>query len=72
LVAEEIKRLVDEALERGERVAVADCVAKLRARYPNLGMSAEQLAEEVAIAARSAGVTVATEQGSRGMPSEAC
>ena len=58
LVAEEIRRVVAEAIANGEMISTSECVAKINAVYPNCGISARRMADEVMMAAAVAGVAV--------------
>ena len=58
LIAEEIRRMVAEAVSRGGMISTADCVKRVLIAYPKLGLSRGQIADEVMMAAGAAGIAV--------------
>jgi hypothetical protein len=58
LVAEEIRRFVAEAISNGNMISTSKCVTKINAVYPNCGISARRMADEIMMAAAAAGVAV--------------
>ena len=58
LIGEEITRIVADAIEEGTALSVADAVAQIIRAYPNSGMSAGEIADEIMIEAAQAGVAV--------------
>ena len=59
LLSEEIRRLVADANAKRSVIEVLDCVAKLRAVYPNSLLSKRQITNEIVTAASAAGIPVA-------------
>ena len=58
LIGEEIKRIVADAVEEGIALSVSDAVAQIIRAYPNSGMSAGEIADDIMSEAAQAGVTV--------------
>jgi hypothetical protein len=58
-VSKEIRRLIADAIATRSMIQVLDCVAKVRAVYPNSGLSKRQITDEIMTAASAAGVAVA-------------
>jgi hypothetical protein len=79
LVTEQVRKFVAKAIESGETISTAEVIKKVRALYPQAGISKGDLTNEVMMAASAAGVAVEIgrakvpeKKQSRGMRSGAC
>jgi hypothetical protein len=58
LLAEEIERIVADATRNSEVVYISRFSDRLRSAFPNSGMSSDEIADKLAMAAVSAGLAV--------------
>ena len=57
-IAEEVRRLVAEAVAEGSIMSIADGVATIVAAVPRSGLSKRQIGDELMMAAVAAGIAV--------------
>ena len=58
LIAEEIRRMIADAVEDGGIISTAECVKQILTAHPQPGLSRRQIADEVMMAAAAAGIAV--------------
>lgn len=58
LVAEESRRIIADAIESGSILSAAAVAAQVSRTYPNCGLTEEEIADQVMMAAAKAGVVV--------------